>query len=207
EAVWYAWPSPDLGLTDVTAFTSDQAVDGTIADPTFFLRVPSAAKIPYRNAAGYGAAIVDPIATRALIQDPAGNVLLAQTNTPDGRELLVSTVDSNPYLTHALTLEYDMLRWVTRGMFLGQKRSYLTPQIDDLFLDNDMWVIGAGNTGAVQFRISGADFDSFVGWQAAFRQRLPAGSSFISAYAFNGAGSVAGEYPDATLVASVRNNH
>jgi hypothetical protein len=206
EAVWFAWPSAELGLAYQYSFTSDDSVDATIADPSFFRRVPSGAHIPYRHSAGYGASIVDPTKTRALLTDAGGRVLLAQHNTPDGRELLVSTVDSNPYLAHAVTLEYDMLRWLTRGLFVGQKRAYAAPQIDDLFIDNDMWIIGVGNNATVQFRVDGGDFGAFVNWEQGFRARLPAGSTFVSTMAFNGVGTVAGEYPDATLLNVARAN-
>ena len=212
EAVWYAWPSPDLGLSFVSGFTSDDSVDGTIADPTFFLRVPAAARIPYRHAAGYRAAIIDPTVTRALVRDATGGVLLAVNKTADNREQLVSTVDSNPYLAHSLALEYDMLRWLTRGIFVGQKRSYMAPQIDDIFLDNDMWVIGdpasgvpSGNTGSVQFRIKGSDLNAFVSWQQGFKSRLPASSSFITTMAFNGVGTLTSEYSDTTLLRAATN--
>jgi len=200
EAVWYAWPSPDLGLAFQSGFSSDESVDGLIADTSFFLRVPSGARIPYRHAAGYRASIVDPTVTRAIVRDASGGVLLAVNRTVDGREQLISTVDSNPYLAHSLALEYDMLRWLTRGIFVGEKRSYLAPQIDDIFLDNDMWVVGSGNTGSVQFRITGSDLDAFVSWQQGFRGRLPAGSSFIATMAFNGLGTLTSEYPDGSLL-------
>ena len=203
EAVWYAWPSPDLGLTHASTFPYTEAVDGELRDPSFFARVRPDAQIPYRNAAGYRAAIIDPQATTPLIEDVNGGVLLAVHTAADGRQALISTVDGSPYLTHSLLLEHDMLRWLTRGMFVGKKRAYLSAQIDDIFLDNDMWVAGVGNQGTVQFRISGADLDTFVDWQTAFQARLPAGSSFMTDMAFNGVGAI-GVYPDQTLTAAAR---
>lgn len=209
EVVWYAWPSVELGL--LPAETGGiLTTDASVADPTFFNRLTSTASIPYRYAWGYPATVVDPTKTTALVVDENGNVLLAK-HTDNGREILVSTVDHSPYLTHSLALEYDMLRWVTRGMFIGQKRTYLTPQIDDIFLDNDMWQVGVGNVdssvdpgNARTFRIDGTDLTTFVGWQASLQARLPAGSWFMTDMAFNGWGSTADADYESSLLAAAR---
>ena len=206
EVVWYAWPSPDLGLAPGPEFDSTAAVDArlTAAGQTFFRRVNADAVIPYRGAWGYRAAIADPATTTALVVADGGGVLVALRTAPDGRETLVSTADSNPYATHGLVLEYDMLRWLTRGLFVGKKRAYLSAQIDDVFLDNDMWVVGEGNEGTTQLRITGADLDAFVRWQTARQATLPPGSTFITDMAFNGAGTQVSHYADTSLLRVAR---
>lgn len=209
EAVWYAWPSPELGLSPTTT-GGIQTLTGTVEDPTFFSRVKPTAQIPYRDAWGYPATILDPTKTTALVTDQNGHVVLA-LHVDNGREILVSTIDGSPYLTHSLALEYDMLRWVTGGMFIGQKRAYLAPQIDDIFLDNDMWQIGIGNIDSADdpdnarlFRINGADIESFLTWQSGLQARLPAGSNYITDMAFNGWGATAeAEYEPTLLTASL----
>jgi hypothetical protein len=204
EAIWYAWPSPDLGLTYTSSFAWNEPVDGVVRDPSFFTRVRPDAKIPFRNAAGYRAAIIDPSTTTSLVEAVDGGVLLALHSRADGRQLLVSTVDASPYLTHSLVLEYDMIRWVTGDMFVGEKRAYLAPQVDDIFIDSDAWVVGEGNWGTVQFRLTGSDLDAFVAWQTAFQARLPAGSTFVTDMAFNGLGLQRSEYADQTLFAAAQ---
>ena len=201
EAIWYAWPSAELGMSVAGVFESTSQLTAHVRDASFFTRVAATAEIPYRHVFGYKATILDPSRTRALVDDGAGGVLLALHEVSPGREILVSTTDHSPYLVHSLALEYDMIRWLTRGMFLGKKRAYLAPQVDDLFLDNDLWIIGEGNTGAVNYRITGADLDTFLAWQDGFRARLPAGSAFTTSMAFNGAGTQPGRYDDATLLA------
>ncbi len=32
-----------------------------------------------------------------------------------------------------------MLTWVTRGVYLGTERNYLTVQVDDVFMDSERW--------------------------------------------------------------------
>lgn len=207
EIVWYAWPSEDLGLAAGAAFDSNAAVNGrlTTVGQTFFRRVKPAAQIPYRLVYGYRASILNPVTTRSLIEAEDGGVLMALHTPPDGREMLVSTVDASPYVTSSLLLEYDMLRWLNRDLFVGKKRTYLAPQIDDIFLDNDMWVVGQGNQGTTQFRISGTDLNAFVSWQTQRQASLPAGSTFTTDMAFNGFGTLSSEYPDTTLLSAARN--
>ena len=57
----------------------------------------------------------------------------------DGRESLAMTFDSNQYLMHSLTLNYGIFNWVTKGVFIGQRKVFLTPQSDDFFLANDLY--------------------------------------------------------------------
>ena len=203
EVVWYGWPGADFGLVPGTAFDSDTAVDAqlTPSGQAMFRRVKDAAVIPYRHAYGYRATVADPATTTALVQDATGAVLVATHTGVDGRESMVSTVDASPYLTHSIVLEYDFIRWVTRGMFVGKKRAYLAPQIDDLFLANDMWSTSLhANDPTIQYRINGKDLLSFATWQSARRQTMPAGSTFNTALAFNGVGTQASEYADTSLL-------
>jgi hypothetical protein len=210
EAVWYTWPTPEFGLqyVDGTASSSYTAtVDNSTAARAFFSRVKPAAKLAVNGAYTYPTTVLDAQTTPLLRNDKG--VILALHKTTDGREVLVSTVDSNPYLTHAIAIEYDMLRWLTKGMFVGKKRAYLSAQIDDIFLDNFMWnptlnttVEDENSDDARTFRLSGTDMKDFVAWQSTFQASLPSGSSFITEMAFNGAGATSTSDP---LVAASRN--
>lgn len=206
EVTWYGWPGAELGLAPLSAFEDTTAVEGelTAAGQALFRRVKSDALIPYRDSYGYRAQIVDAASTVSLVEAADGGVLVAQHTAPDGREALVSTVDSNPYLTHALLLEYDLIRWVTRGVFIGEKRAYMSPQIDDLLIADDLWIIGQGDTGAAQLRITGNDLAALAAWQASRIADLPPASTFITAVAYNAVGAQTSEYPDTTLLAAAR---
>lgn len=202
EAVWYAWPSPDLGLTYVSSFSWNEPTTGKIANPSFFKRVPSEARLSFHYAAGYRAAVTGP-STTPLVTDTNGNVLLATHTRPDGTEVLVSTVDGSPYLPHSLVLEYDMIRWLTRGVFVGQKQTYLAPQIDDIFMSNDMWRLDLHSNpedDTHTFRISGADLTKVAARETALKARMPAGSTFRTAMAYNAIGTTTEYTSDKTLV-------
>lgn len=209
ELVWYGFPSADFGLALASSFTSsDEVAAGVTSVGTgVFPYVPVSATIPIRDAFGYKATVTDP-ATTALIESDDG-VLVASHVAPDGREAMLVTMDSNPNLVHSLVLEYGLVSWVSRGLFIGKKRAYLSPQVDDIFIDDDMWNTTTHRNapdldGVNAFRITGSDLAALVSWQSGFRAALPAGSRYITAMAFNGVGTLRSVYPDQTPVTAAR---
>lgn len=208
ELVWYGFPSADFGLALASSFTSSDAVEAqvTSAGADVFPYVPASAAIPIRDAFGYKATVTDAV---ALIETEDHGVLVASHVAPDGREAMLVTMDSNPNLVHSLVLEYGLVSWVSRGLFIGKKRAYLSPQVDDIFIDDDMWnTVTHRNApdldGVNAFRITGSDLAALVSWQSGFRAALPAGSRYTTAMAFNGVGTLRSVYPDQTPVTAAR---
>jgi len=74
---------------------------------------------------------------------------------------------------------------MTRGLFLGKRKTYLNVQIDDLELETDMYL----PNGSV-FRVRPADLDGHVAWQKDLNSRLPAGSDFRLELGHNGNGDI-----------------
>lgn len=211
ELVWYGWPGSEFGLALSSSFAStDTAVAGIApAGAAVFPYVSASAAIPISGAFGYLATVADPTTTTALIQSDDGHVLAAQHLGPDGREAMIVTVDSSPSLVHSLVLEYGLVSWVSQGIFIGEKRAYLTPQVDDVFIDDDMWNPTTHRDapeldGIDTFRLTGSDLDQFVSWQNGFRSTLPIGSRYVTAMAFNGVGTLSSEFPDQTLLTEAR---
>jgi hypothetical protein len=208
ELVWYGQPTPDLGLAPVSSFSSSDEVTAQVT-PTgagLFPYVTPGATIPIESSFGYKATVIDRATTTTLLQSDDGYTLMARHLGLDGREAMIVTVDSNPYLIHDLVLEYGLVSWVSHGMFLGKKRAYLTPQVDDVFISDDRWNTtthrnDVDQDGLNEFRITGTDIKALVKWQTGLRAKLPAGSKYISVMAFNGVGTDTTEYPDETLLA------
>jgi hypothetical protein len=82
---------------------------------------------------------VAPAAFQTLVTGPNGSSYLGVYTHPDGREEMVSTVDSNENQLHAELLSHGMLSWVTRGVYLGYQRNYYEMQVDDIFLPDARW--------------------------------------------------------------------
>jgi hypothetical protein len=125
--------------------------------------------------------------TTPLLVDDAGHVYAAVRTYPDGREALALTFAQSPVATHTLELGYALVRWATRGVFLGQRQVVLAPQLDDLFLASAIYP----RTGET-YRITDADLQSFADWQAARRASDPRLADLRIAFAANGYGARAG---------------
>jgi hypothetical protein len=138
----------------------------------------------------------------------------------DGREYMAFTMDNNPYLFHSAIFHYGIVHWVTKGIFLGSRKTYLTPQVDDHFLENDLFdsskaaCIPVGFTADPTFdpanqcptlRINGGDLASLANWQNTIRSNAQF-SKFRVTHAFNGLGATAegGALPNDSLVAETR---
>jgi hypothetical protein len=88
----------------------------------------------------------------------------------------------------ALTSNFIMhahINWITRSLYVGQRRILFNTQVDDLFLETDLY-----SPSGTSFRIRNSDLDAHVSWQANLNTRLPAGSSYRLELGFNGNGNV-----------------
>ena len=130
--------------------------------------------------------------TVPLLMATEGPYAIASTYTGDGWENLAISADGNPELTHSLLMGYGVVNWVTKGVFLGERKIYLSAQPDDVFLPDDLWDPVSKTTPndtannsnpKYRHRNTGTDYNSRVAWQSAFgpTPRLRrSGSSFRS---------------------------
>lgn len=202
------WPD-NYGLNLVTyQDTTNQPLDAqlTTAGRQVFSYLNITAPITFRNTWVYLATINDTAVTTPLLTTSEGYAIASIHTYPDGRQNLAITAANNAYLTHSLLLSYGTLNWLTRGVFLGYRKVWLNPQIDDLYIDSDMWDIQAQSdlTGLL-FRLSGTDFQRAVVWQNRIRATYPLASSLTLEWAYNGEGA-SGIYSPDTLTPAVRQN-
>jgi hypothetical protein len=130
---------------------------GTLASPCDGVAVPTC------NATSY----------ETLLQAPGGASLLGIAQTKDNREEMVSTITANQFQLHDGLLRHGMLGWVTRGIHLGMDRSYLSVDVDDVFLPDDKWNPATKTTpedsapGQQDLRMTPGDVSTLVAWQNA----------------------------------------
>ncbi len=190
QVTLYAYPGTypeDYGLRavgsqDTTA--SDYPVTLTAAGRDVFTSVQPSATIPIRHAYTYLASAET--GTTPLIQDAAGNTVVALAPAADGRERLVLTMAHNPYLVHSQLLGYDLVNWVTNGVHLGQRKHYLQVDVDDWFQHSDRWNPETLTITENAFRISASDALNAAEQQDALRSRFPLAGQFTFVHAFNG---------------------
>ena len=172
----FVYPSPAYGLNSPTVGSSMAGIVGSLtpaAQPLFgYLKGQVAFD---GNAWGYQATPVNPASFRTFVSGPNGSSLVGAYTHPDGREELVVTVDSNPWMIHSQLLRHGMLSWATRGVYLGAARDYLELQIDDVFLPDDRWDMATNTTPEESprpIRMTALDVLRAATWQASTGMRL-----------------------------------
>lgn len=189
-AIGFIFPTPDYGYGAATGR------DTTTSPVSATLTAAGRAVFPYVNAANpilitKAWTYLAPAAgsdTTVLLTDAQGNALTLVRNYPDGRKVLSMTFDGNFFLVHSLALSHGVLNWVSGGLFLGKRHIYVTPQIDDIYIDNDVY-------GGGIYRINAADWTAVTTWQA--QKRLASMTAGLSLHmAFNGEGTTGTYFPD-----------
>ncbi len=134
--------------------------------------------------------------TVPLLMATEGPYAIASTYTGDGWENLAISADGNPELTHSLLMGYGVVNWVTKGVFLGERKIYLSAQPDDVFLPDDLWDPVSKTTPndtannsnpKYRHRNTGTDYNSLVAWQTALRANTQTAAIRLE-LPFNGVG-------------------
>lgn len=160
----------------------------TAAGRTVFSSLKPGAQVPIRYAYTYQASL-EPgtgVSAQPLLTDAAGNVLGVTSTSVDGRERLALTMAHNPYLLHTQLLGYDLVRWVTKGVFIGERSFYYGMDQDDWFAPTDRWDAAAGGVSG-EYRMTARDVVGVVEQQRKLRRDYPAAKNFAFTMAFNGA--------------------
>ncbi|OCL10265.1 hypothetical protein AOQ84DRAFT_430940 [Glonium stellatum] len=90
-------------------------------------------------------------------------------------------------------LQHAWIHFLTRGIYLGFRRMYFNTQIDDMFLETDMY-----QPNDTTFRIRADDLTAHVTWMANINSRMPAGSTYFMEVGHNGNGNIEESVDDDT---------
>jgi hypothetical protein len=168
----FAYPSALYGLSAPTSSAAAADLTGALTPAGRAVFGELRGDVPVDpNAYSHLAKPTDPNFT-TLVAGPEGSALLGVFTHSDGREEMVCTVDGNAAMTHVQLLRHGMLRWVTRGVYLGQQRHYLGLQVDDVFLSDDSWDPESADTVPVEIRMTSEDVEAAVRWSRETGVRL-----------------------------------
>ncbi|HLG72743.1 MAG TPA: hypothetical protein VK009_20175 [Chloroflexota bacterium] len=188
---WYGFPGADRGFTGTvsTVDTTQTPLSGHLTDAgkAAFPYLRPDAVLPFKNARAYLAKPADTGST-PLVVDGAGNALALVHSADDGRQELSLTVATNANLLHDMLLAYGLVNWAAQGLFIGERRAYLEPHIDDVLIADALFTGGS-------YRINAADLQALINWQNRFRGR-PNSHAFKLEMAFNGYGGAGNYNPD-----------
>jgi hypothetical protein len=196
----FGWPETlGLSVPVATIDTTSTPLNLTLtaAGQTVFNYLNPNISLPIGNAWVYESTVTEPANTTPLLVAPGGYPIASLHTSSDGRENLAVTAANAYYLRHSQVLAYGIVNWVTKGLYLGKKRIAITPQIDDLFIDNDQWVPSAHSdqTGQI-YRNTALDWQAIVNWQAGVRASSPLLNAVRLEWAFNGEGTTGIYFPD-----------
>lgn len=195
ELSWYTYPTAGHGFREpvgvVDTSTEVLWAQFTPAGRSLFSYINTSHPLPIRAVTTYlarpdGRAV-------PLLQDSAGNSLAIVRSDADGTQSMLLTFDSNHSTMHSTVLAYGLVHWVTKGLFVGDRRTYLSLQVDDMFVANRVReahvpcgapVEASGRT----FRISAADMRSVASWQES-RRADRVSADLRVAFAFTGEGT------------------
>ena len=180
----YTAPTGAYGMTPaeggVDAAKTPVAVTCTKEGAAVFAGANCAQPIMIDRGFAYPARAMDD-ATTPLLVDGAGRTFAAVRRYGDGREALALTFAQSSNATFTLQLAYGVVHWVTRGLFIGERRVYISVQIDDLFLASRLY------TGAT-YRCTDGDLQAFADWQLR-RRTNPLLADYRATFAANGYGA------------------
>jgi len=189
-----AWPQSDFGVD--LAFPS---IAGTYDEhPVKFVNSSAfpTARIKLNQAVSTGglwhtpAVITDPSTTVAFAKFDAGGDFTTESvagviNTFGARKQMVWFMDWDTSSVYGPNfLQHASIHFLTRGLFVGARKTSLNVQVDDIHLVSDIY------SPAGFFRIATSDLNAHVTWQTNLNGRLPSGSSFVLELAHNGAGDL-----------------
>lgn len=206
---YYTFPNTRFGLQPGTATGAISSAQFTSAAGNVFTYLNRNTPVQISGAWTYLGTLASPVTgevTTPLLNVGTSPVVLLHTK-PDGREYMAFTFDNAYFLKHSMLLNYGMLNWVTKGIFLGFRKVYLTTQSDDLFLGNDLYVdskpechpVGTAATdptydptqkGCPEYRITGTELRNLASWQNGWRGKGLT-KDFQVSMAFNGYGLTA----------------
>ena len=157
-----------------------------------------------RNAYTYLAMPAAGAAVTPLLVDAAGHAIVSINNYADGRKNLTITADGNPNLIHTLSLGYGIVNWVTKGLYVGQRRVSMTVQPDDVMIPDDIWdAARSSDATGKSYRITANDYRKVIAWQTNRNANNP--GNVVLEMPFNGEGS-AGDLTLAELYPATRDD-
>ncbi|KJZ79795.1 hypothetical protein HIM_00509 [Hirsutella minnesotensis 3608] len=191
------FPGPTFGSAAVVANggccdnNTEQLISLTSTDAFPAAGLKTNAGVSTKGLWHYPASITDPATTKEFASfAPAGTFTSKSTaaviSNFAGREQMAWFITWSPdWSATSSFLQHAYIHWMTRSLFVGKRKVHLSPQVDDVHLETDMYR-PVGN----KFRLRPGDLDAHVAWQRRLNSRLPAGSDVRLEMGHNGNGDI-----------------
>ncbi|KAF2106217.1 putative extracellular serine-rich protein [Lophiotrema nucula] len=183
-----AWPSADFGVQSSGGkVVSDVPVAISNGKAFATANIIENAQMSTASIAKYPAKITNGTLATEIAQfvGTSKSTAAVINSFPSGREQQVWFLQFAPdtYTSSAL-LSHAWIHWITRGVYLGFRRVYFNTQVDDVFVETELYQTNKA------YRIKPDDFKAHVAWMKDINSRLPAGSSYMIELGHNGNGNI-----------------
>jgi len=138
---WFTFPSHFFGYQNKAIGTSEDTEAYLTPDGKAIFSYLTTEKVPFTLTYKY---IAPPLpkpeydSTPLLVDSSGVNSFLTIFRTGKG-EMMTMTVNSNENLRHIALLSYGIVNWVTKGVFVGNRRIYVSAQNDDHLIADAIW--------------------------------------------------------------------
>ncbi|KAL4737832.1 hypothetical protein BDV11DRAFT_206477 [Aspergillus similis] len=159
--------------------------------PTAGLKTGSSAGVSTSGLWHYTASVTDSNTTKAIASFASGGgvngeSVAAVINNFDGRQQMAFFIGFDTVWSQTSNyLQHAWITWITRGLHAGYRRVNLNTQIDDMFLETDIY-----QPNGTIFRITPDDMDGITNWLPNIRAKLNAGSTYFVEIGHNGNGNI-----------------
>ncbi|RAL02971.1 putative extracellular serine-rich protein [Aspergillus ibericus CBS 121593] len=110
----------------------------------------------------------------------------AVINNFNGREQMAFFISFDTAWSATSTyLQHAWITWLTRGLYAGYRRVNLNTQIDDMFLETDIY-----KPSGTTFRITTTDLEGIANWLPEINAKMNTGSSYFVEVGHNGNGNI-----------------
>jgi hypothetical protein len=107
-------------------------------------------------------------------------------NNFSGRQQMVFFISwATDWSPTSALLQHAWITWITRGLYTGYRRVNLNTQVDDMFLESDIY--SPANT---TFRIRPGDLTAHASWTSTINGKMNTGSSYFMEIGHNGNGNI-----------------
>lgn len=189
------YPGSLFGTTAIGSCcdTIDQDQPFTFTNTAAFAQAGLKANVPIstKGLYHYGATITD-AATTTEIGAWVGNAALVKStaaviNNFAGRQQMVFFVGwATEFSPASNILQHAYITWMTRGLYAGFRRVNLNTQIDDVFLQTNIYK----STISTPFRLRVGDLTAHAAWVPTLNAKMNAGSFYVPEMGHNGNGNV-----------------
>jgi hypothetical protein len=151
------------------------------AGPDVFDYLATSARVPIVQSYLYRTRLAPGCAAEPLLK-VGDDVVGVVSPTPDGRQRAALTFSLGPDAVSTKLLGHGLLRWATRGVFLGEQRHWFGVDVDDWFSST----LRQHTDGTKDvYRLTGPEAAAVAGKQRALREKHPLAKDFTLNLPYN----------------------